>query len=804
VDVFEQSRVITHKTCPLCKRDFPAGDESAVCPDDGTLLGVVASDPLIGQIVAGHYEILEPLGAGGWSLVYKARQKPINRLVAVKILHSHLVKDPEKVARFQREAEAASSLLHPHVAAVFDYGLLPQGQPFIVMEYMEGKALSEVLEKEGALPLSRAMQIFMQACQGLGAAHEKGVVHRDIKPSNIFLAQAATGEEIVKILDFGLAKLVLPDEGRGNLTQTGETMGTPDYMSPEQCLAMNLDARTDIYTLGYVMYETLTGRQAVVGKTTYDSMNAHIHDMPMPFAEANPKIKIPEAVEAVVFKALAKDPSDRYQSCAELHQALANAYKDRGGFLKKLSYAAGRRRARGKRASSPTSMIIPVGAAALALLIGWRYFELHNNLAPRVGSETQVDLRSQWKALKAQAEDDFNREDYQGVENKIKKTDGVLSVAEKLGDQDDALTDTLKLLRKTEEKLGHAGEIKDVDARLKAISERYYWKEWGTVDENSRKITELFGDLANDPNNKKIAEELALTFNKQCALLMKDNKYDQAEALIQRALKMELRVLGDKDPEYARSIGNLGAIYFDTGRNDEAGKLLRKCLSIREEVLGPMDPLVARSCRILSDYCERNEQFAESEALLKRAMNIYQQAQGKYPQAESNYAWCANNLGLSYFNQGKLAQARQMMELSLKVRERIDGPDSIDGARAFNNLGLVDMKEKNYKSAKTLFERALSIFKTKLDNQGMDAAQTQFNLGSLYLEMGDYPNAEANLIPAFNICRRLMPTSRTTIDAFQALMKTYQAQHKIDEMRALTKLVNSLPPKAKNLMESDH
>lgn len=247
----------------------------------------------------------------------------MDRTVAIKMLHAHLISDAHALQRFQQEAKASCALTHPNIISVFDFGIAPEGQPYLVMEYLKGHSLSETLEREKTLRSARALHIFIQTCEALAHAHANGIVHRDLKPSNIVLTIAGEDKNFVKIVDFGIAKL-LPAAGREamQLTQTGEVFGSPLYMSPEQCMAQKLDNRADIYSLGCVIYETLTGIPPLVGKHSVDTIQKHVNEMPRPLRYANPDISVPDGMEPILFKALAKDPNQRYQSMQELKEDL--------------------------------------------------------------------------------------------------------------------------------------------------------------------------------------------------------------------------------------------------------------------------------------------------------------------------------------------------------------------------------------------------------------------------------------------------------------------------------------------------
>lgn len=309
------------KVCLSCKTEYDSQDDS--CPRDGGQLVPVANDPLIGTTFADKYQILKVLGSGGMSVIYQARHKYMERICAVKLLHPFLVADASMFQRFQYEAKAASNLDHPNVVRVHDFGITDDGRAYLVMDYLSGEDLSSILERDVILPEDKAREIFRQACMGLDHAHSKGVIHRDLKPSNLFLEPQSDGSIIVKLVDFGIAKINVPGEIESgqNLTRTGEVFGSPLYMSPEQCAGLSLDARSDIYSLGCLMYEVVAGKTPLIGSTAFDTMQMHLKTKPQKPTEVSPRISLSPQTEAVIMQCLAKRPADRFSSVADLYEA---------------------------------------------------------------------------------------------------------------------------------------------------------------------------------------------------------------------------------------------------------------------------------------------------------------------------------------------------------------------------------------------------------------------------------------------------------------------------------------------------
>jgi serine/threonine protein kinase len=307
--------------CPQCNETY--GPELRFCPRDGSALQAKEppSDDLVGQIIAERYRILSKLGEGGMGRVYLAEHIRMGRRCAIKVMHGMLLYDPDSVSRFNREAANASGISHPNVAAIYDFGE-SDGLLYLAMELVQGESLSALLAREPVLTESRVIDIALQVVDALGAAHELGIVHRDLKPENIMITQSRDGRDVVKVVDFGIAKAT-KGEGRQTVTRTGFIVGTPAYMSPEQILGDVVDGRSDLYSLGCILYEMLTGQRAFLDASGEVSLRQRLTEPPP--QPSRVKHGLSSHLNNLVTTAMARDPEQRFHSAAEVRDALIAA-----------------------------------------------------------------------------------------------------------------------------------------------------------------------------------------------------------------------------------------------------------------------------------------------------------------------------------------------------------------------------------------------------------------------------------------------------------------------------------------------
>ncbi|CAN5613194.1 hypothetical protein BH11CYA1_BH11CYA1_33520 [soil metagenome] len=306
--------------CMACGKVYVVrpGDKP-VCSKDGNDLTAL---PLLDEPLVGHYVYKGLLGVGGMGVVYKALNSYLDKIVAIKTLKGKRYNEKE-LLRFQQEGKLLAKLVHPNLVSVMDFGVNQAQEPYMVLEYLQGESLATMLKEDGILDLDLALELTAQAAAGLAHAHSFGAVHRDIKPGNIFVTQTREGH-LVKVFDFGIAKLFFIDDpgARADLTKTGEIFGSPLYMSPEQALGKSLDERSDLYSLGCVLYEMLVGKPPIVGESAMETIFKHVSEVPQTLVIASPNRKYPPAVQQLLDLLLAKERQDRLQSAEQLVRLL--------------------------------------------------------------------------------------------------------------------------------------------------------------------------------------------------------------------------------------------------------------------------------------------------------------------------------------------------------------------------------------------------------------------------------------------------------------------------------------------------
>lgn len=365
--------------------------------------------------ISDRYELIEIIGRGGMGTVYKARHVALGKIVALKVLEENLSNQSAN-DRFKVEAKAAASLDHPYLVSVSDYGTLPDGRPYMVMEYVNGQSLAELIQSHGALEVTEARRLFRQICEGLEHAHGLGLVHRDLKPGNIMLPVDKDGVRNAKIVDFGLAKHL---NGSHQITKTGEIFGSPRYMSPEQCTGAPLDQRSDLYALGCVMYEVLTGSPAWEADNVIALVFKKLNEQPVSFSKRAPNLKIPSDLETITFRLLQREPEKRFSSAEQVGLALAGLNQSATRSRRNLSQIA-------HSIKYPLLFAVVIGLLCSVVLANIHYFR---PLLLRAEIAQTEDEAAKSVFLNRLAEDQLATHDLAGAEESLKQSIAFMKAA---------------------------------------------------------------------------------------------------------------------------------------------------------------------------------------------------------------------------------------------------------------------------------------------------------------------------------------------------------------------------------------
>lgn len=590
------------------------------------------ADPLLGKTLAGRWEVQEFLGEGSMSVVYKAQDLETNKPVVIKILHHHLVANAKSLKRFEQRAKATIELKNDKICRVLDIHLSPDGQVFLVVEPLKGESLEDLLAKTGHLSVDHAVEIFSQSCEALEYAHAADVLHRDLKPSNIVLLEASSITDEVKLVDFGIARL-LSEEGddiksSGYITRTREVFGSPMYMSPEQCMGKKLDARSDIYSIGCVMYETLTGKPPFVGKNVLETAYKHMNEAPKPMTTDTSSGRSLTRLETVIFKCLAKDPNERYQLVSQLHEDLQMLLKandttwvNNAWCLKKIARAK-------KREVKKFHMSFEVGvfsgAAVLlfAVVAIWSFMFLGSdgNEYPAFKND-KLFVAGERKQPPEVPDFGSQEEAYKMDVDSAKKEKGVKSK------QYMTACDNLASL---------------------------YWKagHWREAADELQKIIDVAEEI--DPNN------LPTWLERQAYAYFNNNDLDDALKSAVRSSAEYDKTGNTSAPELYMTYSMLGDIYSQKNQLSEAAGVYDKLFQFvdRRKLVAPGEYVLGTAK--LADVYRRQKKYTEAEHLFKLALDAATNYMPDSKPVRVTYGY-----GLTLFNEGKYKEAEAQFRESL-------------------------------------------------------------------------------------------------------------------------------------------
>jgi len=710
------------KICVACGKEFTG--HLTACPEDGTTLTPLRTTDLVGTVLGDRYEIQELIGDGAMGQVYKAKHRLLKRTVAVKMMHPNLVSGAAALKRFQKEAELASALNHPNILTVYDFGVTDDGVPYLVMAYLQGTSLATAISGGQNLELKRGLHIFKQVSLGLAHAHEHGVVHRDIKPSNIMLVQLDNDPDFVKILDFGIAKLLTPSEGEtNNLTRTGEVFGSPPYMSPEQCRAKAVDARSDVYSLGCVMYRTLSGKQPITGHDLIEYLYKHVNEIPPSFDTVCPEHNIPQELERTIFKAMAKQPDDRFQSMIELRAALDEIYQT----------VPGESLTRTDIARIEIDPDTAVGASTISENHGISVSVGNVNTQPPAPGTADNATDENKVAAKAPASLHVGSDSHSSI-----TAGSTSSGAVNISLTSPAVTavtggGTSSLQKKNASVSGKASILKSPAAMgLAAIVVL-------GILATAAGLSGMFGVSEAENKVEEALKSARSDYNK--------GLYPQAKQKLRAAIKLAgpTNSVKNGDCRYL-----LGVIQYAQGDYDDAQNNLETARTIFEKT---NDSNKIADCQ---SYIGRAEtamgQFAQAEKDLQHSLTL--RSKNKAGEADS-----LTGLAYLHMKQHKNAAAVQELEQALVLTEKARGADSQDTASALNDLGQAYQLIGNFKEAEPLYKRALAIRQNQLDGNSPFIADSYNCLGALCVSTGRIAEAKRYYSQALAIQQKSLSPS---------------------------------------------
>jgi serine/threonine-protein kinase len=738
--------------CVNCGKEFP-GDE-IICPEDGGILIAAKKDPAIGTIVAEKYEIQEVLGGGGMGVVYRAKHLLMQRMVAIKMLLPETVSNEYALARFQKEAQAASSLNHPNILTIFDFGITDKQQPYLVMDYLKGNTLADVLDKEEYLHLQKGLSVFIQIASALSHAHQKGVIHRDLKPANIMLIEYEGQGDFVKIVDFGIAKTLHREDGQSvELTQTGQVFGSPVYMSPEQCRGTHLDARTDIYSMGCVMYRSTTGSSPFLGQDALELMFKHVNEKPACFEDVCPQLKIPKNFQDLVMKCLEKDPNNRYQTMLDLR-------KDLEGVA-------------GTSINSP--FIFPAT-------------EVDNTKTPMIGSLDEQ--RSTLNEIIAQSESQKKiAEEIADAQEKLLKEQ-----REELAAREANLPGTNFGAAETQTPSTHAEELATKPA-IKSGTESVDSTVTGSAQsknntaESSTKGTDagttlpayalvthgltarVTGDKAGNQTEKvrviSIAVAVATLILIPVGIML---SHSNSAGKPTATAGITGNTGNSSNPQHQAEANDdlvKGRDYFKKGKYLDANESLTRAFSLatlNKDTFSKYESLVLLG---QIDAAEGDADGARSK--FYEVVSGYNRTDSTDRPNNTEAAAAFNGLGVIATNQGMYARAHKHFKSALELRQKLPPKDS-DISETLTGMGNLALLERHYKEALDYFSTAKKTSEEANGPETADTANIMNDMGQAYQFLKKYPEADSCYKQALDIRRSKLSATDPAIASSEMCM----------------------------------
>ena len=703
------------------------------------------NDPLIGTELDGAYLVEELIGSGSYGNVYRGKHLSLGTDIAIKILQDHLIDDTESLKRFQQEAQLLSRIDSAHVVKLVDYGLEPA--PYMIMEYFEGASLSFWLRQQGHLELEQSLQLFNQISEGLEKAHSLGLVHRDLKPANI-LVKLDKGLLRVKIIDFGIAKLASMDKAKSNFTVTGEVLGSPPYMAPEQWNGMAVDARTDIYALGCIMYETLSGKTVFKASTGFEFMNKHLNgeaSFPPNPTDSRALSQKRRDLEAIILKCLRKDMDTRYATVTDFRQDLQRL--DTGEKLDiqplaKVSVQKG-------SGVVPRLAIVTLGLLLIASAAIW--FE-------------RVALASHFCNEWNKHADQLSRAGQLDEAGNLYKQS--ISLSGFLNPQDKSILHAMRSLAKILKSRRLMSEADVLSKKQQELIGNFEWSALKTLDEQGK-------------------ADLRFSFVK-LATLNKHIKLQRREKLAQGAVNLAASK-GKHTFSYAACVANLGNIYQLERKLDLALKSHAESVQILRDLLEPDDVSLAAVLGDLAADQIALGKFAEARSNFQEAFQINKTAD------PNSLPLNLGDLALVCDREGNSQEALRLFKQAIDMQLQTDAENFKAINALVDQMSLIYERDKKYQDCIDFCKELQATLRKK----GLNAESPYRIIGICYFALKDYSRAESFLTTDVGMTKGYPPSLIVTlpllIESRKALGKGSEVQD-LEEMLAKAKTkVQDLP-----------
>jgi non-specific serine/threonine protein kinase/serine/threonine-protein kinase len=718
----------------------------------------------------GPYRLERVLGTGGMGQVWLAEQtEPVQRRVAVKLIRSGFY-DPQVTQRFLAERQSLALMNHPSIAKVFDAGTTQEGQPYLVMEYVDGLPITEYCDVH-ALSIRERLRLFQLVCDGVQHAHQKTIIHRDLKPSNILVTEV-DGKPVPRIIDFGLAKVLAQGmDAETMMTRAGSILGTLGYMSPEQADSggEDIDTRSDVYSLGVILYELLVGALPLAfEKLTFYEILQHLReqDAPRPSTRlrtlhdaeviaqrrnSEPGIvsrQLRGDADAIVLKALAKDRTQRYATPAELAADIERYLRNEPVSAQSLSfsYVAGKyvRRHRVGVVSASAGVLL-ILAFVVAQAIQLRVIRQERDRADRV-SGFMVDMFKVSDPSEARGSTVTAREILDQSTHKVES---------ELVSDPAVQTQLMQVMARTYMGLGLYSRAHDLAQRSLGNQTRIL----GPDDPKTLESAMLMGTILTDEGHEKEAESLLRktlaqqsriagpedpatlkTEDALATLMLRHAHYAEAEKLERGVTSIEVRKLGADNPETFRSLNSLASALRGEQKSAEAETLFHQILANEQRVLGTDHPYLLVTMHNLANMLAEEDRFDEAEPLYRQTLAIQQRVLGPdHPETASTLTTLANTVAES---KGRQSEAESLYREALATELRVVGPDHIYTTHAKEGLANCLSNQRRYAEADTLLREVLATRQRTLGPEDTDTLLTQYNLADVMLHQGSLADAE--------------------------------------------------------------